>query len=274
MNYFLSQKHRHLEPRKQVYKLVLEPEIKSTVISLQVLVAFLISLQRQKWQHPGAQSSSMEIATWSPWLLKLRLASWRHARVSCSSEQIRALVRCTGMSGWMHSWDSVAFLCTSCICSWWGEGDGIWGLEGQPCQVLQTTDTTVMGRGSRWQDNFPSRLKWLFLNGAIHDYNSSYICIVLKHTFLLWAQYWSFSSLKLWEVHRYHSSTVFVQCTLSGKDKLSYSSASLLRIEEVTNPDIHWGLVTFGLAVMDSWTEPGFLRAGWECSALWKVWPH
>lgn len=75
MKYFLSQKHRHLEAGKQVYKLVLEPEIKSTVISLQVLAAFLISLQRQKWQHRGAQSSSRGIATWSPWLLKLRLAS-------------------------------------------------------------------------------------------------------------------------------------------------------------------------------------------------------
>lgn len=63
MKYFLSQEHRHLEPRKQVNKLVLEPEIKSTVISLQVLVAFLISLQRQRWQHPSAQSSSRGIVT-------------------------------------------------------------------------------------------------------------------------------------------------------------------------------------------------------------------
>lgn len=63
MNHVLSQKHRHLEARKQVYKPVLEHEIKSTVTSLQVLVAFLISLWRQKWQHPGAQSSSMGIAT-------------------------------------------------------------------------------------------------------------------------------------------------------------------------------------------------------------------
>lgn len=46
-----------------MYKTLLEHEIKSKVISLQVLVAFLILLQRQKWQHPGAQSSSMGIAT-------------------------------------------------------------------------------------------------------------------------------------------------------------------------------------------------------------------
>lgn len=47
-----------------------------------------------------------------------------------------------------------------------------------------------------------------------------------------------------------------------------YSSASLFRIEEVMSPDVHLGLVTFGLTVVDSWTEPGFLRAGWACSAL------
>lgn len=145
---FPSQKHRHLEARKQMYKTVLEHEIKSTAISLQVLVAFLISLQRQKWQHPGAQSSSMGIATWSHWLLKLRLISWRHARVSC----------CSGTEwGFGQFYNNVwldaqvvtpqpfsAQLCTS-ICSWCGcccelEGagpEGIWGLEGLPCQVLQ-----------------------------------------------------------------------------------------------------------------------------------------
>lgn len=79
-----------------MYKLVLEPEIKSTVISLQVLAAFLISLQRQKWQHRGAQSSRLAEAQacfLSSCLCLLLLRS-------------RALVRCTGVSGWMHSSDS------------------------------------------------------------------------------------------------------------------------------------------------------------------------
>lgn len=187
MKYFLSQKHRHLEPGKQVYRLVLEHEITSTVISLHVLAAFLISLQRQKWQHPGAQSSRRGIATW---LLKLRLASWIHASVSCCSWQSRDLVRCTGVSGWMHSCDSIAFLCTSCYLLW-AEGHG---AQRDSHAMPGSADHWYHSDGKRqqgWQENFPSRLKWLFLNGAIHDYNSSYFGIVLKHTFLLWAQHLS-----------------------------------------------------------------------------------
>lgn len=136
-----------------MYELVLEHEITSTVISLHVLVAFLISLQRQKWQHPGAQSSSRGIATWSPWLLKLRLASWRHACLSCCSGteqsfgQMHRNVWLDAQS-WLNSL-SLHFMYLQLVWVLLSAGDEIWGLEGQPCQVLQTTDTTVMGRGSR-----------------------------------------------------------------------------------------------------------------------------
>lgn len=175
-----------------MYKTVLEHEIKSTVISLQVLVAFLILLQRQKWQHPGAQSSSMGTATWSYWLLKLRLASWRHARVSCCSGtewsfgQIYSNVWLDTQS-WLNSLSlsrSALLYLQSVWMLLWAEGDGIWGLEGLPCQVLQTSDTTVIGRGSGC-GKIIFKADWnasLFLNGAIHNYNSSYICLVPKHT--------------------------------------------------------------------------------------------
>lgn len=93
---------------------------------------------------------------------------------------------------------------------------------------------------------------------AIHNYNSSYVCIVLKHTFLLWAQY--LRPLKLWEVPSCHSAIVFVQWTLSGKDKCTAVQNSVLVLMEFMSPHVHLGLVTFGLSVMDSWTEPGFLR--------------
>lgn len=162
MYYFLSQKHRHLEARKQIYKLVLEHEIESTVISLQVLVAFLISLQRQKWQHPGAQSSSMGIATWSPWLLKLRLAAWRHARVSCCSGteqsfgQIHSKVW-MGTQSWLNSLSlpssalHVSAVGVDAAVSWrrWDLGLGGTAMPGSAGKKQQV-----------WQDNFQSRLKW------------------------------------------------------------------------------------------------------------------
>lgn len=85
-----------------------------------------------------------------------------------AQEQSGALVRSTVMSGWIHSRDSIAFLCPAlhfmCLqLVWmllWAEGDGIWGLEGLPCQVLQTSDTMTDGKRQQVsQDNFQSRLK-------------------------------------------------------------------------------------------------------------------
>lgn len=155
-----------------------------------------------------------------------------------AQEQSGALVRSTIMSGWIHSCGSIAFLCPAlhfmCLqlvrMLLWAEGDEIGGLEGLPCQVLQTSETTVMGRGSRcgkiifkadWNDS-------LFLNGAIHDCNSSYICIVPKHTFLLWARY--LSPLKLWEFTGTTEPLFLCSVRCQVRINLLYSSDSLFRI--------------------------------------------
>lgn len=264
MKYFLSQKHRHLEAGKQVYKLVLEPEIKSKLSPCRCLQPF--------WSHCRDRSGNIVVhkaaagglpsgvpGCWSSGLLPEFMPVSCCSGAELWSDAQECLAGCTAVT--LH----LMYLQLVWVLLWAGDGSGFGGTA-----MPGSADHWWHRDGKRqqgWQDNFPSRLKWLFLNGAIHDYNSSYVCIVLKHTFLLWAQHWS--PLKLWEVHMYHSGTVFVQCTLPGRDNLLYSSASLFRIEEVTSPDVHLGLVTFGLTDVDSWTEPGFLRAGWECSALW-----
>lgn len=152
-----------------MYKTVLEREIKSAVISLQVLVAFLISLRRQKWQHRGAQSSSMGIAAWSHWLLKLRLASWRQARVSCCSGtgwsfgQIYSNVWLDTQS-WLNSLSlpssvlhvSAVGVDAAASWRWWHLGLGGTAMPGSANQWYHSDGK----RQQVWQDNFQSRLKW------------------------------------------------------------------------------------------------------------------
>lgn len=151
-----------------MYKTVLEREIKSTVTSLQVLVAFLILLQRQKWQHPSAQSSSMGTATWSHWLFKLSLASWRHARVSCCSGtewsfgQIYNNVWLDTQS-WLNSLSlsrsalHVSAVGVDAVVSWrrWDLGLGGTAMPGSADQWYHSD----WKRQWMWQDNFQSRLK-------------------------------------------------------------------------------------------------------------------
>lgn len=147
-----------------MYKTVLEHEIKSTVTSLQVLVAFLILLQRQKWQHPG----SMGTATWSHWLLKLSLAYWRHACVSCCSGtewsfgQIYNNVWLDTQS-WLNSLSlsrsalHVSAVGVDAAVSWrrWDLGLGGTAMPGSADQWYHSDRK----RQWMWQDNFQSRLK-------------------------------------------------------------------------------------------------------------------